>query len=35
VVANAGAGIVVGKVGTATPTIAELKAALADDKKSA
>jgi hypothetical protein len=26
---------VVGKVGTATPTIAELKAALADDKKSA
>ncbi|MEX1299709.1 MAG: D-glycero-beta-D-manno-heptose-7-phosphate kinase [Desulfotignum sp.] len=27
-VANAGAGIVVGKVGTATPTIAELKAAL-------
>lgn len=35
VVANAGAGIVVGKVGTATPTIAELKAALAEDKKSA
>jgi D-glycero-beta-D-manno-heptose-7-phosphate kinase len=28
VVANAGAGIVVGKVGTATPTIAELKQAL-------
>jgi D-beta-D-heptose 7-phosphate kinase/D-beta-D-heptose 1-phosphate adenosyltransferase len=27
-VANAGAGIVVGKVGTATPTIAELKAVL-------
>ena len=35
VVANAGAGIVVGKVGTATPTIAELKAALGEDKKSA
>jgi D-beta-D-heptose 7-phosphate kinase/D-beta-D-heptose 1-phosphate adenosyltransferase len=31
-VANAGAGIVVGKVGTATPTIAELKKVL-DGKK--
>jgi D-beta-D-heptose 7-phosphate kinase/D-beta-D-heptose 1-phosphate adenosyltransferase len=28
VVANAGAGIVVGKVGTATPTMAELKKVL-------
>ena len=35
VAANVGAGIVVGKVGTATPTIAELKAALGEDKKSA
>lgn len=32
-VANAGAGIVVGKVGTAAPTVAELKAVLDPDKK--